>query len=938
MQHAMEKYFREKTGMTLQIEKIGLNPYTLELDITNTVVQDRDRQQLLALDDLTVNVSLSGLFRRAWVIQQLNITGPQLQLIHYGKGVTNLSQLIPAAPSGDGNSPRLPAVFIDNIKLIRGYVRLADRAITPAASIILDQIDMTAQNIATRAEENGVVALTIGDAAKGKFSLKGELNVAELTSNGSFEFSGLNPGILQPWIKDLVADVEVDGRVRVNGDFSLNGKLDKPGLLINKLYLDANDLRLKTPEAPDPLLSLGRVQLSGGSLDLQKRGMRLADIRVKGGTTEFKLLGTDSNNWSGLMDPISAVNSAGAARPAWSVHVDKITTDGIKVSVVDARKEQPVEVTLDDIRLHIENLDSTAQQQSEFKVTMSINTNGRMESSGWFEVSTPEIQAALALADVDIKTLNPYLKSTTILQFKSGLVSANFDANYRSGAAMMNGQIEGKDFQLVEPGDVDPVVSMKGFSAAGVTLQGRPWAAAIKKVVLHEPYSSIEINPENHLNLSAWWAPEQDVETDTGETGKNQVPRVSMVIDRIEIDSGNIDFSDLSLSPRFTVTMEELNGAFTGFSLEKNRAVAMTLKGRINEYASTAISGRLRPFDATRNSEVNMNIRNLDTSVLSAYSARFAGRQIKSGKLNMDLNYLVKNGNLDGHHEIELIDFVLGDRVESPQALDLPLDMAIALLKDRDGRINLSIPVAGTLEDPKFDLRRVIGAAVSKLLTGMVSAPFKLLGSLIGSSNKNINSIPFEPGSAAITPPALETITELSKALKDRPGLALRASGSYDPKLDHDLLARQRLSLQIIQAAGLESADSSFPSHIAFTDPNIQKVLDDFALSRLDMEKLDLIRKDLEENSAPAGQEDAGVNREAYYERIFNTLAMVEDIPAADLKLLAHHRAQSIATQFEHLGLEQDRIKIDEEVKTVTSKTRQVVVKLVAETTSKRGR
>jgi hypothetical protein len=77
---------------------------------------------------------------------------------------------------------------------------------------------------------------------------------------------------------------------------------------------------------------------------------------------------------------------------------------------------------------------------------------------------------------------------------------------------------------------------------------------------------------------------------------------------------------------------------------------------------------------------------------LSPYSATFAGRKIAAGKLWLDLHYKIVKGELAGEHKIVLEDFKLGKRVEAPDARDLPLDLAIALLTDSKGKMNLAVP------------------------------------------------------------------------------------------------------------------------------------------------------------------------------------------------------------------------------------------------------
>jgi hypothetical protein len=527
--------------------------------------------------------------------------------------------------------------------------------------------------------------------------------------------------------------------------------------------------------------------------------------------------------------------------------------------------------------------------------------------------------------------LNPYLSPVTSLELQSGVLTAKLNAHYHTDSFEINGQIDGQDFNLLDQAEDKPVIKLGEMTATGVTLKGMPLVITVSNFVLHHPFTKIVIDPDRNLNLLSWFRPDQQESNQSKGKESEPAQAVSLAVDRIGIDDGSIDFTDLSLSPQFNIIMSKMDGTFTGFSLEKNRTVSMELKGRINQYGSAAVTGRLYPFDASRNSKVNMIIRNVDTAIMSPYAARFAGRQIKSGKLNLNLRYLVRDGKLEGNHDIEFVKLVLGKRVESPEAQDLPLDLAVALLEDNEGRINISIPVTGSLDDPQFSIRKVIAAAWGKLISSIVTAPFKLLSSLVGVKGEQMDAIPFDPGSAVITPPALEIITKLSEALRKRPGLALQVTGSYDPELDRDALARQQLRLAISRAAGLEQKNSENPGPIAFSDPETQEVLDKIGLSRLGREKLAQITEGDRKAISTTGKGVTNVDNEAYYERLFNALVKAEEIPASSLQNVGRSRAQSIVVQFEHLGVAQGRIKTGETIKTKKSRDRHILVVLKAE-------
>ena len=201
------------------------------------------------------------------------------------------------------------------------------------------------------------------------------------------------------------------------------------------------------------------------------------------------------------------------------------------------------------------------------------------------------------------------------------------------------------------------------------------------------------------------------------------------------IRQGTLDFSDLSLAGGFSTSIHELNGTLNGISNDRNTRSQLALEGRVDEFGYAKVSGSLNPFIPRDRSNVRMEFRNLDVTRVTPYMVRFAGYRVASGRLSLDLNYRVRNNLIEGDNQIVLDQFTLGEKVDSPGAMDLPLGLAIALLKDSDGKIDIALPVSGNLDDPKFDYGLIIRKAIVNLITGIITAPFRLIGRLFGGGS-----------------------------------------------------------------------------------------------------------------------------------------------------------------------------------------------------------
>ncbi len=225
----------------------------------------------------------------------------------------------------------------------------------------------------------------------------------------------------------------------------------------------------------------------------------------------------------------------------------------------------------------------------------------------------------------------------------------------------------------------------------------------------------------------------------------------------------------------------------------------------MDRYAPVNIEGDINLLSASAYSDIRMSFKGVELSSVTPYSGRFAGYKIDKGKLSADLSYHIERRKLQAEHHIVIDQLQLGERVESPEATKLPLRLAVALLKDRNGIIDLGLPVTGSLDDPQFKLGPLIWKVVVNLVTKAATAPFALLGRLFGGGEE-MNLIDFKPGSATLDATGQERIASLVKAMKERPQLELDVPVAFSPDLDRPALARRALQGKLV---ALKQKDAS---------------------------------------------------------------------------------------------------------------------------------
>jgi hypothetical protein len=288
-------------------------------------------------------------------------------------------------------------------------------------------------------------------------------------------------------------------------------------------------------------------------------------------------------------------------------------------------------------------------------------------------------------------------------------------------------------------------------------------------------------------------------------------PRPTIRIGTVQIASGNIDFTDLFIRPNFTANLTQLVGSIEAIASDRTAPSAVAVTGSVDNDTPLEITGRINPLAPSRFIDLRAIARGFDLPKLSAYSGRWAGYAIERGKLTADLRYTIEGDRLKATNKVTINQLTFGDKVDSPDALNLPVRLAVSLLKDAKGNIDLDLPISGTISAPEFSVGGLLLRALGNLIVRVIASPFTLLASLAGGSEQELSHLTFAPGSAALDDEARRRLDALATALEQRPALSLDIAGYADPTADREAMQRERLE-QSLRSAKLAQMKRAAPT------------------------------------------------------------------------------------------------------------------------------
>ena len=706
-----------------------------------------------------------------------------------------------------------------------------------------------------------------------------------------------------------------------------------------------------------PVAELQRAALVNAQLKLAEKQLAIEAIELSGAKTTVSLDKQKTLNW---VDILKKAPGAPAAAPAkadtaaaspMDVRLARLGLDGVEVGIVDQSPGVPVRLDVAKGFVTLKDLSLDMDKAIPLEAGFTLKQGGRFDASGTAIPGKASGKLDLKLAGLSLKPFAPYVNQFAKLNLRSGAASTRGKLSFAQAKSGMKLDFRGgfavDDLAITEEETEEAFLGWRKLSSDSLDFRLGPNRLNMKELVALNPFGKVIIFEDKTINLQRILRTQTSGKPAAVAAAKPkpsaQEDTFPLSIDRLRIVGANAEFADLSLTPQFGTRMHDLGGVVTGLSTDPATTAQVELDGKVDDYGSARVRGSIQPFRATDFTDLTLAFRNLEMTRLTPYSGKFAGRRIDSGRLSVDLEYKIKDRQLAGENKFVVNKLKLGERVESPDALHLPLDLAIALLEDSNGVIDLDLPVSGSLDDPQFSYGKIVWKALVNVLTKLVTAPFRALGKLMGISAEKMEAVNFDPGNSVLLPPEQEKLKAVAEALAKRPALTLSLAPGYDPEADRRALQEQAMRKEAVAVAGIKLAPGEAPGPVDVNNYKIQTWLEDrYAASagKEDYQKLRASFQDKNAGAAARVMESEMVERlarrfktrdtgpiSAFHAELLERLTRQTKIADESLLKLAQARGQVMRDALVKLGLDASRVGVSEPIKQ-TAKEKLVESKL----------
>jgi len=838
------------------VDSVHLNPFTFKVKISNFIIQDKNKQNLLFFETLNIDIDPLKLLERNIHFSNVMIDNLKLSINIDKNKVTNFQYILDSLQNKETNSSTKKETTektndillkIDTLALTNIRFLFEDNSKKSPFKIDTKPISLFSNDIQIKPNHTNKISLTVETHDTGKVSLQSNIVVEPFSVDGSLQLENIAVNKIFHYIKTPTMNFDIDSKpLNLWLDYKYSKLEHKQNILLENIKVELNQLHfVQNPfsvKIEKFYNTTQKVQLEIGDTiqyDVTNINNKIQNILFWDATKNSSL------NFSDFLNIIEHI-SQDKTKPiniTQSLHTPQSGTIQAKIQAIS--KPFNVNIALDTKDIAIAPYLSYIQDFANIDIKSAFVSNkGKVTVTQNNKKTNIDLKTDISLQKIDIfnSTNNQQLLKVDSLKLS--------DMHYKNNNLF------------------------------------------IKNIIVEKPFIQFSMNDNNTTNFSNLTISTPSTKKDL-ETKPNSEEFVYL-IDKISIKNGDSLFIDNTVSPKFVSKDSKITGDIQNLSSHKNKPTIITHRSIIDNYAPLFINTNMilsNPFKAMKSS---IKVENIDLPSLSSYSGKFIGQTIKNGKLSLTLDYDIEKSQIKSTNNIKIKDIQLGDKVKSKDAINAPIGLAIALLEDSDGYIDLDIPIVGDINNPNFHFSDVVLDVITNTIVGIVSAPFKFLAMIIGIEGSDISNVAFNYGNSTLLVTQKEKLDNIIKSFEKRPNLKLKIKTAYVKQEDSLALKEIKFQKQYKQILTLNDNNDNFEDIYKQTKAIFIKKFSDTNYKKL-----------------------KGENKEKYQQMVTKLKNSIK-ISTEELITLANKRAFVIQSYLLNKKLPQSRIIINKEIKNST--------------------
>jgi hypothetical protein len=816
-----EQRLTRLTGGEVRIARLSFNPFTLRAAVRGFSLARPDGTPILTWSNVVADAQLSSLWRREAHLKSL---GCDAVAFHFGRNRAGEFSLLELLRRVQANSP--PPVTnappgkpfpltVESFSFTNGVVTFRDESLAEPFALRLAPINVEARGLTTRGGGGGPIEFTAAGDGGERFAWSGRLGLNPPVAEGVLRGSGVPLARARPYTDPISPLRPTNGVAEFDLPYRLAIAGTNVSAALTQARLAVTGLALIEREDGRPFAELAAAEITGLDASLAEQSVAAGALRVDGATLHVRRSAGGESNVRGLVEP-EVIEQFVRGFTGWRFALAELAVTNSAADLEDATLDPPVKLAVDQARLRATGL-SNHTNGPPIALEAALRPLGAGEVRLRADATLFPARAE-AKAEVDgftLPPLTPYLAQFLKLTLNRGTLSARIEAAYGRTAETApllraGGGLAVRDLAATETAGGTDFIRWDAVELTGLRATLQPNRLELDELAARRLQTSLILQTNGQLNVLGLLreaeeftereraaAPPPDAAATNAPPFWDQWP---MQLGRLKLEEVALFAADNFVAGDFRTSIESLDGEVRNLALPPASAAEIDLRGRLTALSGFTLQGTLTPDPAAFATDLRLTTRRADLTQFTPYALRFAGYPVTRGTLDADVRYQVADGKLTAENRLLVDQFTFGAKTNSLDAINLPFKLGVALLKDGEGRIELDVPLTGTLSDPEFKLAPLIGQALKNIVLKAAAAPFKLLGALLGGDGggEDLEFVEFAAGSAELTPDATNRCAKLVLALNQRPQLQLEVLGAFDAVADKAALARTSLEARLL--------------------------------------------------------------------------------------------------------------------------------------------
>ncbi len=811
----------QQTGRKASVATVRFDPFSLQLNLQGFELQEPNGQQFARFDDFYTDINaLQSINQATLVIDKVLLNKPVIHIVRDKEGAFNFKDLLKdsnkakqnACPEPCRRGDKIFPVNIAKLSINEGKLDWEDAHLTSPEKETVYPVNLAIENFTTQADNQANLGLTLELNSGGKLDWQGTIGLDPLSSSGHIKLNNVQlPRIRALALQDFL-NLDLQGYELFEADYKAGYADNKSNVNVNQGKFELRDVQVSATAQDKALIKALQLTVHGIGFNLDSHELTIESVSANDADFNAWLDAEGTPNYQAFL-PTAKVSPAESEQVSWIIKIDNIALNNFGLSFEDRRLKKPVTITAKPINLKLTSFSNKTATSLPFQLSATVNETGSIKLDGNGVIEPLSAQIAVDVKDIALENFQAYVDEFARLDVIDGTLAIDgkilvtksaqdkldikFTGNTKIADLLTRDQLKNKDF-----------VKWESLTLNGIDIDSPANQYSAESLRINKPYARVIIKQDKTVNFGEIMIAEKSAENSKEEAAivkaaKNTQPETQkpkFKLGKIQIIDGSSDFADLSLILPFAAHIKSLGGGASGISSDRKSVIKVDMKGTAYDLAPVDIKGKISPY--LGDYDIQLNFTGMPMPLISSYMVQFAGYKVEKGKMSLELNYKVADRELTASNNILIDRFELGEKVENPNAVSLPLKLAVALMKDSDGKIRMRLPITGSLEDPKFSVTHLIVDALVNAISKVITSPFRTLASLIGSE-EDLSTISFPAGSSELDQQQISKLDDLIKALKARPVLKLEIKGAAFQEQDWPAISDDALydQLKRIKAA-----------------------------------------------------------------------------------------------------------------------------------------